>query len=82
MNSSYWPIHTSHSSPSLATKLGSIWQGMIARLDATTQPRVWKASDTSGHTLWNAYDPVSQLAIDHASSDELRTWLEELHYRN
>ena len=82
MNTSYWPIHTSNSSPSLAAKLGSLWQGMIARLDATTQPRVWKASDASGNTLWNAYDPISQLTIDHASSDELRTWLEELHYRN
>ncbi|MBE9159395.1 hypothetical protein IQ265_21560 [Nodosilinea sp. LEGE 06152] len=55
---------------------------MLTRLDATTEPRVWKATDSSGKTLWNAYDPITRLAIDHASADELRTWLEELHYRN
>ncbi len=82
MNSSYWPVHNSSRRPSLVAQLGGFWTTILARLDATTEPRVWKATDGSGKTLWNAYDPITQLAIDHASADELRTWLEELHYRN
>lgn len=78
MNSSYWPINNS----STPTGLGALWQNLLAHLEATTEPRVWKASDASGQTLWNAYDPITQMAIDHASADELRTWLEELHYRS
>ncbi|PZV15792.1 MAG: hypothetical protein DCF21_11340 [Leptolyngbya sp.] len=82
MNTSYWPIHTANNAPSLAAKLADFWQNLLARLEATSEPRVWKASDTSGATLWNAYDPITQMAIDNASADELRTWLEELHYRS
>lgn len=81
MNSSYWPI--SNGNPTgLVAQLGTFWQNLLAHLEATTEPRVWKVSDASGQTLWNAYDPITQMAIDHASADELRTWLEELHYRN
>jgi hypothetical protein len=81
MNSSYWPI-SSGSPAGLVAHLSAFWQNLLAHLEATSEPRVWKASDTSGQTLWNAYDPITQMAIDHASADELRTWLEELHYRN
>ncbi len=82
MNSSYWPINNSGNTTGLVTQLGAFWQNLLAHLEATTEPRVWKASDTFDQTLWNAYDPTTQMAIDHASADELRTWLEELHYRN
>lgn len=82
MNTSYWPIQTSKNAPSLATKLTDFWQSLLAHLEATSEPRVWKASDASGQTLWNAYDPITQMAINQASADELRTWLEELHYRS
>ena len=82
MNTSYWPIHTSNASPSLAAQLATFCQGVLARLEASSEPRVWKVSNTQGETLWNAYDPMSHLAIDHASADELRVWLEELHYRS
>jgi hypothetical protein len=82
MNTCYWPTHTSGNLPSLVAKLGSLWQAVLSYLDATSQPRVWQVADASGHTLWNAYDPISQLSIDYASADELSTWLEELHYRD
>lgn len=82
MNTSYWPINTAKNAPSLAGRLADFWQSLVARLEATTEPRVWKASDASGATLWNAYDPMSQMAINHASADELRIWLEELHYHS
>ncbi|HSM80899.1 MAG TPA: hypothetical protein VLS96_04395 [Nodosilinea sp.] len=82
MNSSYWPIHTASPSLRLGTKFGNLWSALLARLETTSEPRVWPANDASGQPLWNAYDPITQLAIDHASADELRTWLEELHYRN
>lgn len=81
MNTSYWPIHSFSPRRSLSTPIKAVWDKVLARLDATTEPRVWKAADISGETLWNAYDPITHLAIDHASADELRTWLEELHYR-
>ncbi|WOD37599.1 hypothetical protein [Nodosilinea sp. E11] len=82
MNSSYWPINTAHQRPSLVTQLASVWHGILAHLNATNEPHVWPATDDSGATLWNAYDPLTQLTINHASDDELRVWLEELHYRN
>lgn len=82
MNSSYWPINNSNNNTGLVAQLGAFWQNLLAHLEATTEPRVWQASDASGQALWNAYDPITQMAIDHASADELRTWLEELHYRN
>jgi hypothetical protein len=82
MNTSYSPLHTSGHSSHLAAKLNNLWQNLLAHLDATTEPRVWQANDAADQTLWNAYDPITQMAIDHASADELRTWLEELHYRN
>ena len=82
MNTCYWPIHTSGNLPSLVAKLGSVWQAVLNYLDATSEPRVWPATDASGYPLWNDYDPMSQLSIDHASADELCTWLEELHYRS
>jgi iron-sulfur cluster repair protein YtfE (RIC family) len=82
MNTSYWPIHSVSSPTSVASKLNAFWQNLLAHLDSTTEPRVWEAVDASGKTLWNAYDPISQMAIDHASADELSTWLEELHYRS
>jgi len=81
MNTSYWPIYGSKRGPSLVSQLSAFWQDLLAHLDATSEPRVWKVSETAGETLWNAYDPITQLAIDHASADEMRTWLEELHYR-
>jgi hypothetical protein len=82
MNTSYWPLHTSPPGAGLFAHLSDAWQNLLAHLEATSEPRVWKAVDASGETLWNAYDPITQLAIDHASADELRVWLEELHYRN
>ncbi len=82
MNTSYWPIHTSSPSPNLVAQLATFWHGLLAHLEATSEPRVWKVSNTQGETLWNAYDPITQMAIDHASADELRVWLEELHYRS
>ena len=82
MNTSYWPIQHSGNTPGLAAKLSAFWQNILTHLDATTEPRVWKTSDASGQTLWNAYDPITQMAIDHASADELRVWLEELHYHS
>lgn len=82
MNTSYWPIHTAKNAPSLGTKLAAFGKSLLARLEATSEPHVWKVSDTAGATLWNAYDPITQMAIDHASADEMRTWLEELHYRS
>ncbi|MBE9137291.1 hypothetical protein IQ254_08730 [Nodosilinea sp. LEGE 07088] len=77
MNTSYWPIHTSSHLPNLAARLASNWDRLLAHLNTTTEPRVWQTSDRR----WNGYDPISQLTIDQASADELRTWLEELHYR-
>ncbi|WP_035987358.1 hypothetical protein [Leptolyngbya sp. KIOST-1] len=82
MNTSYWPIHSISSNRSSGIQLKAAWHWLLRRLDATTEPRVWKSTDASGQTLWNAYDPISQVAIDHASADELRTWLEELHYHS
>ncbi len=82
MNTSYWPIHTAKKTPSLGTKLAAFGHSLLARLEATSEPHVWKASDAAGATLWNAYDPITQMTIDHASADEMRTWLEELHYRS
>ncbi|MGB3201559.1 MAG: hypothetical protein WBA99_11690 [Nodosilinea sp.] len=82
MNTSYWPIPSLSPRRSLSSQLNAAWHAVLSRLDATTEPRVWKSADAAGKTLWNAYDPMTQMAIDHASADELRTWLEELHYRN
>ncbi|MGG6237757.1 hypothetical protein ACQ4N7_03875 [Nodosilinea sp. AN01ver1] len=82
MNTSYWPIHGFSPRHRLATQLKAAWETLLTHLDATTEPKVWKSADAAGQTLWNAYDPITQMAIDHASADELRTWLEELHYRN
>ncbi|MFQ4137644.1 hypothetical protein PGN35_015105 [Nodosilinea sp. PGN35] len=81
MNTSYWPIHNPRSS-SPVRRLGAFWQNLLAHLETTTEPRVWKVSESPEQTLWNAYDPITRIAIEHASADELRTWLEELHYRN
>ncbi|MGB3136758.1 MAG: hypothetical protein WBB18_08130 [Nodosilinea sp.] len=82
MNTSYWPIHSSSHGSSLATQFKAAWHAALVRLNTTTEPRVWQSTNTAGKTLWNAYDPMTQLAIDHASADELRVWLEELHYRS
>jgi hypothetical protein len=82
MNTNYWPIPRPNPASSLLGQLATVWQGLLAHLEATNEPRVWKVKATSGETLWSAYDPITQLDIDHVSADELRTWLEELHYRS
>lgn len=82
MNTSYWPINNSGNTTSLVAQLSALWQNLLARLETNTEPHVWQTSDGSDQTLWNAYDPITQMTINHASADELRIWLEELHYRN
>jgi hypothetical protein len=77
MNTSYWPLHSFVQRPNLAAQLASHWDCLLAHLSATTEPRVWQTSDRR----WSAYDPISRLTLDHASADEMRTWLEELHNR-
>jgi hypothetical protein len=82
MNTNYWPLRYSAQRQNQGTLLTEIWQALLAHLKATSEPRVWQTKTPDGETLWNAYDPISQLAIDQASTDELRVWLENLHYRS
>jgi hypothetical protein len=65
----------------LKAKLNHLWQRMIAYLNTSTEPHVWRTEDSSGQTVWNAYDPVTHRSIEQVSAHEMRIWLEERHYQ-
>lgn len=54
---------------------------LITSLTAEDQIKIWTASDRLGHTYWNAYDPISDRFLSHASETELRLWLEQRYNR-
>lgn len=66
---------------SLKTQLNDLWQSIIASLSTSSEPHVWLTKDGAGHTVWNAYDPVTQRSIEQVSANELRAWLEDRHYQ-
>ena len=85
----YWPVPlfrqgTSEGKTSqLSTQLNRLWHGILARLDASDEPRVWPSShQTAEPPTWNSYDPVTGRSIYTVSESELRTWFEELHYQD
>ncbi|MGD1863805.1 MAG: hypothetical protein ACFB0D_04545 [Phormidesmis sp.] len=88
-NQAYWPM-PQVSSPqasldqgsktSLRTRLSSLLRSLVAPLTVSAEPRVWTSKNTAGHTLWNAYDALSDRVIRNASETELRIWLETRHY--
>ncbi|HEY9627873.1 MAG TPA: hypothetical protein V6C84_11275 [Coleofasciculaceae cyanobacterium] len=66
---------------SLVTKLNNVWKKTIAFLNTSSEPRVWPSQE-AGQVTWNAYDPSTRISIEQVSVQELRVWLEELHYQN
>ncbi|NMF85066.1 hypothetical protein [Nodosilinea sp. P-1105] len=82
MTTCYWPIHTPHlPQQGLGTWISNAWQAVLAQLNCSTEPRVW-STHTAKELLWNAYDPITGETIHFATENELRTWLEDLHYRD
>lgn len=68
VHTAYWPT------------MNRFWQSLLAHLDVSEEPRVWRGADQDGKPAWNAYDPVTGQSVHLVSEAELRTWLEELHY--
>ncbi|MBW4661143.1 MAG: hypothetical protein KME15_20905, partial [Drouetiella hepatica Uher 2000/2452] len=65
----------------LIDHLNNFWQRTLAYLNPSSEPRVWQIQD-AGKVTWNAYDPTTRESIKQVSVQELRVWLEELHYQN
>ncbi|NJL48069.1 MAG: hypothetical protein HC929_12015 [Leptolyngbyaceae cyanobacterium SM2_5_2] len=85
----YWPIAipSTNALNRLNAKLrrgfSQLWQGLQSRLDVSDEPKVWPSQHrTIAPPTWNGYDPVTGQSIYEVSEVELRTWLEELHYRD
>lgn len=81
----YWPVPTlghGRSESALAQTLRRAWQGLMARLDVSDEPRVWPGQSWNGEPAWNAYDPITGQSAYLVSEAELRVWLEELHYQD
>lgn len=66
--------------PSLGAKLNNLWQSVLAYFATSSEPCVWNTQDSTGHTQWKAYDPVTRQSACCDSEEELRAWLEERHY--
>ncbi|HEY9646183.1 MAG TPA: hypothetical protein V6C88_07435 [Chroococcidiopsis sp.] len=64
-----------------AETFNNLWQTAIAHLSATDEPHVWRTEDANGQTLWHAYDPKTDQALNDVSEAEMRIWLEERHYQ-
>jgi hypothetical protein len=65
--------------PSLYSEVSELWQMLLAHV-GTGEPRVWQ-TQAENVRLWNAYDPTTQQTLRQVSSQELRVWLENRHYR-
>jgi hypothetical protein len=66
---------------SLFTKLSNWFQRTVSELSVSTEPHVWQTQDSTGKTVWNAFDPMTKRSIEQVSAQELRVWLEERHYQ-
>jgi hypothetical protein len=85
----YWPIalpssnRLNHLNTKARSGISQVWQGLLTRLDVSNEPRVWPTNHSNvAPPTWNGYDPVTGQSIYRVSEVELRTWLEERHYRD
>jgi hypothetical protein len=62
-------------------QLNNFWHETRARLLGAEAPQVWQSINAAGKVTWNAYDAGREQAIYNVSEAELRSWLENLHYR-
>lgn len=63
----------------LSNLVSNLVSTLFMQMTSTSEPRVWESKDAAGHTLWNAYDSVSDRIIHNASETEMRIWLETRH---
>ncbi|MEO1396432.1 MAG: hypothetical protein AAFV90_26360 [Cyanobacteria bacterium J06634_5] len=63
----------------LSNLVSNLLSTLFVQMTSTSEPRVWESKDAAGHTLWNAYDSVSDTIIRNASETEMRIWLETRH---
>ncbi|NJL45610.1 MAG: hypothetical protein HC922_07515 [Leptolyngbyaceae cyanobacterium SM2_3_12] len=68
--------------PSWSARWSNLWHGWLASLDVSPEPKVWQTSDSRGQVTWNAYDAMSGQGIYQVSDQDLRVWLEDLHYQD
>jgi hypothetical protein len=66
----------------LGSALNNWWQSLLAYSSASSEPHVWQTEDSTGQTVWNAYDPLRRQLIEQVSTQEMLIWLEERHYQN
>jgi hypothetical protein len=62
------------------SEVSELWQMLLAHAVGAGEPRVWQTQAENG-SLWNAYDPTTQQTLRQVSSQELRVWLDNRHYR-
>ncbi|MGF1568805.1 MAG: hypothetical protein ACFCVD_12165 [Nodosilinea sp.] len=88
MTTCYWPIHKfgdsnqDNSKGGVAARFSNFWHELLAQLEVSEEPKVWQTRNNAGQLTWNAYDATTDQAIYHVSDADLRTWLEERHYRD
>lgn len=70
-----WPVKFT-----FISALKSGLEHLIDVLKLSNEPRIWKATDRYGHTVWRVYDPVSDRGVCLDSEDEIRSWLERRYY--
>jgi hypothetical protein len=61
--------------------VNNLWQEAIARLQVTSEPRIWTVQDRQGNLHWKAFDPTTQRVVDCLTENDLRIWLEERHHQ-
>ncbi|NER83647.1 MAG: hypothetical protein F6K42_29695 [Leptolyngbya sp. SIO1D8] len=58
----------------------SLFQEIMRMLVPSTEPKIQSRLTQDGHTVFDAYDPVTHQRLLNASEVELRFWLEQLPY--
>ena len=57
--------------------IARIWHRVAAFLSVSDDPRLTEVTDSSGQSVWSAYDPRTGQHIKNLPEHEMRVWLEE-----
>lgn len=79
---SHSTVQTSSQSSNLSHFLKQCWRLIRQLIEVNQEPKIWQQRNRYGEAFYRAYDPRSGRSTYCANEDEVRMWLEQLHYRN
>lgn len=65
--------------PSLGNGLKRFWEGVLQRIERSSQLSVQQVWDEAGNAWWHAYDPRTGKTLYADSESEVIHWIEENH---